>query len=175
MVCLYINRPVIDQKASGGAGFCFPARHCNMLLYRGPREHGRPRSLANLTCRTISQGIALRPGSLGEASKIYWPSQDDLNNPVLPSMSPVRLPNMLLDLFLNFRVVILSLCLVAWYVARRNKRGDCPLPPGPKSFPIIGNLLDMPTRDEWVTFGKWSKEFGSAPVLAFQSCLNCCS
>ena len=74
---------------------------------------------------------------------------------------------MLLDLFLKFRVVILCLCLVAWYVARRNKRGGCPLPPGPKGLPIVGNLLGMPTRDEWVTFGKWSKDFGSAADLAF--------
>ena len=81
---------------------------------------------------------------------------------------------MLLDLVLKFRVVILGLCLVAWYVTRRNKLGGYPLPPGPKGFPIIGNLVDMPIRDEWVTFGKWSKDFGSAAVLAFQSCPNCC-
>ena len=81
---------------------------------------------------------------------------------------------MLLDLVLKFRVVILGLCLVAWYVVRRNKRGDYPLPPGPKGVPIIGNLLDIPIRDEWVTFGKWSKDFGLTAVLAFQSCPNCC-
>ena len=81
---------------------------------------------------------------------------------------------MLLDLFLDLRVVILGLCLVAWYVARRSKRGSYPLPPGPKGLPIIGNLLGMPTSDEWVTFGKWSKEFGSFAVPSFQSCPNCC-
>lgn len=80
---------------------------------------------------------------------------------------------MLLDFFLNFRVFVLSICLVAWYVARRNKRGGLPLPPGPKGLPIIGNLLGMPTSDEWVTFTKWSKDFGSVAVLSFQSCSNC--
>ncbi|KAI0299840.1 cytochrome P450 [Russula brevipes] len=72
---------------------------------------------------------------------------------------------MFFDLFLNFRVAaVLGFFLVAFYVARRKKRGDYPLPPGPKGFPIIGNLLDMPTRNEWMTFQKWSKDFGSDVV-----------
>jgi hypothetical protein len=68
---------------------------------------------------------------------------------------------MSLGFFLNFPVVLLGFCLVAAYLlARRKKYGKYPLPPGPKGFPIIGNLLDMPTSDEWVTFQKWSKDFG---------------
>lgn len=73
---------------------------------------------------------------------------------------------MSLCLFLNFPVVALGLCLVALYLlARRKKHGEYPLPPGPKGLPIIGNLLDMPTSDEWLTFQKWSKDFGSSLFL----------
>jgi hypothetical protein len=69
-----------------------------------------------------------------------------------------------LSLFPKLPVVVLGLLLViVMYLARRKKRGHYPLPPGPKGLPIIGNLLDMPTRDEWVTFQKWSKDFGSVP------------
>ncbi|KAJ7232413.1 cytochrome P450, partial [Mycena rebaudengoi] len=35
------------------------------------------------------------------------------------------------------------------------------LPPGPKKLPLFGNLFGMPTKFEWETFTKWSKELGS--------------
>ncbi|KAG6877771.1 hypothetical protein C0993_004146 [Termitomyces sp. T159_Od127] len=41
----------------------------------------------------------------------------------------------------------------------RQKRGG-PLPPGPKWYPFIGNLLDVPSEREWVTFGKWGERYG---------------
>ncbi|KAG6879997.1 hypothetical protein C0992_008204 [Termitomyces sp. T32_za158] len=40
------------------------------------------------------------------------------------------------------------------------QRGHGTLPPGPKGYPLIGNLLDMPTRQEWVTFGEWGERYG---------------
>ncbi|KAF8954906.1 cytochrome P450 [Flammula alnicola] len=42
------------------------------------------------------------------------------------------------------------------YVARR--RNHLPLPPGPKTLPFIGNLLNMPRELEWKTYDRWSKE-----------------
>ncbi|KAF9044301.1 cytochrome P450 [Panaeolus papilionaceus] len=42
---------------------------------------------------------------------------------------------------------------------RRNPLG-LPLPPGPKGYPIIGNLLDMPTEKAWLTYHEWSKTYG---------------
>lgn len=33
------------------------------------------------------------------------------------------------------------------------------LPPGPKGWPIIGNVLDMPATFEWITFHQWAKQF----------------
>ncbi|KZP02374.1 cytochrome P450, partial [Athelia psychrophila] len=35
------------------------------------------------------------------------------------------------------------------------------LPPGPRGWPLIGNLLDMPSTDEWRTYAQWVKEFNS--------------
>ncbi|KAJ3485033.1 hypothetical protein NLI96_g5228 [Meripilus lineatus] len=34
------------------------------------------------------------------------------------------------------------------------------LPPGPKRLPLIGNVLDMPTSKEWLTFEQWGKQWG---------------
>jgi len=47
------------------------------------------------------------------------------------------------------------------YLKRRKNVSRLPLPPGPKKFPLIGNMLDMPTSFEWITYRKWCKEFNS--------------
>ncbi|KAK7035796.1 cytochrome P450 [Favolaschia claudopus] len=46
------------------------------------------------------------------------------------------------------------------YFSQRARSG-LPLPPGPKKWPIIGNLLDMPSTFEWLTFMEWSKKYNS--------------
>ncbi|KAI0069255.1 cytochrome P450 [Artomyces pyxidatus] len=36
-----------------------------------------------------------------------------------------------------------------------------PLPAGPRGLPIIGNALDWPTSQEWETFAKWGRKWGT--------------
>lgn len=36
------------------------------------------------------------------------------------------------------------------------------LPPGPKGWPVIGNLFDMPREKIWLTFSKWGETYGTA-------------
>ena len=36
------------------------------------------------------------------------------------------------------------------------------LPPGPRGWPIVGNVTDMPKQQEWVTFSKWAKHYGAS-------------
>ena len=49
----------------------------------------------------------------------------------------------------------LALCVLA------RRRHRAPPPPGPPGYPIIGNVLDMPTIDECHTFAKWRVAYGT--------------
>ena len=35
-----------------------------------------------------------------------------------------------------------------------------PLPPGPKGYPLIGNLFDMPVDKSWVVYDEWRETYG---------------
>lgn len=58
--------------------------------------------------------------------------------------------------------VVLSLAwlIYGWKQGRKDNIRGLPLPPGPKGYPIIGNLLDLPPDKPWVTFHEWSKIYG---------------
>lgn len=34
------------------------------------------------------------------------------------------------------------------------------LPPGPKPFPVLGNVRDLTAKELWLTAAKWAKEYG---------------
>ena len=34
------------------------------------------------------------------------------------------------------------------------------LPPGPQGLPVVGNILDMPSEKEWLTFAQWGERWG---------------
>lgn len=59
-----------------------------------------------------------------------------------------------------------SLAVLAGYMIKRlTQRPYPPLPPGPKSLPIIGHLLSMPRTAEHVAYANMSKELNSAFVV----------
>lgn len=63
-----------------------------------------------------------------------------------------------------------AFALVLYFFLERRRDGSVdylPLPPGPKKLPLIGNLLDMPKKFEWITYHKWCKEFGDACSYLF--------
>ncbi|KAL4264187.1 cytochrome P450 family protein [Pleurotus pulmonarius] len=51
------------------------------------------------------------------------------------------------------------LSLPGFYRLRRKTR--LPLPPGPKRYPIVGNLFDKPADYQWIKYFEWSKEYNS--------------
>ncbi|KAG6908818.1 hypothetical protein DXG01_003171 [Tephrocybe rancida] len=64
------------------------------------------------------------------------------------------------NIVLDVGAVTLALAAYFYFKERRNSE-QLPLPPGPKKLPLIGNLLDIPSSFEWVTYHKWCQELGS--------------
>ncbi|OJT10545.1 O-methylsterigmatocystin oxidoreductase [Trametes pubescens] len=60
--------------------------------------------------------------------------------------------------FTSILCAILAAILLAYRRSRTRRLG--PLPPGPQGWPLIGNLLDMPTTYHWLTFSDWSQRWG---------------
>ena len=53
------------------------------------------------------------------------------------------------------------------FVYRQLKKGrvnpkGLPLPPGPKGYPLLGNLFDMPIERAWLVYNDWYKTYGKA-------------
>ncbi|KAH9474438.1 Cytochrome P450 monooxygenase 208 [Psilocybe cubensis] len=68
-------------------------------------------------------------------------------------------------------VQLAALVLAGIFLKRLLRKKSEPLPPGPKKLPLIGNLLDMPSSQEWFTFAEWAKKWGdivSVSVLGQQ-------
>lgn len=66
------------------------------------------------------------------------------------------LPSLLLVIF----------ALIFWqstlYLRRRRASKGLPLPPGPKGWPIIGNILDFPKEYAWKRFVEWGSRYGQS-------------
>src|SRR5713101_4696105 len=75
------------------------------------------------------------------------------------------------------------LFLLVKFRDNRRRRG-LPYPPGPQSWPIMGNFLDVPIEKPWITYTDMSKKYGRCNIhshrpmfaqlkLAFQGDITC--
>lgn len=45
-----------------------------------------------------------------------------------------------------------------------NRLRGCTLPPGPRRWPIVGNLFDLPnTEQPWTVYNEWADVYGTCP------------
>ncbi|KAF8879274.1 cytochrome P450 [Infundibulicybe gibba] len=66
----------------------------------------------------------------------------------------------MLQIQLQYVVLAVVLCTVLYLASRRANALRLPLPPGPRGLPVIGNLLDVPTTNQWLVFDEWAKKYG---------------
>lgn len=65
---------------------------------------------------------------------------------------------------MDYSVYAVVAALFTVLVIRLQRRSPkLPYPPGPKGLPLIGNIRDIPSRQEWLTYAKWSRDFGMVP------------
>ena len=51
--------------------------------------------------------------------------------------------------------------LAVWFLMKfLFSKARAPSPPGPRPLPIIGNVLDVPQKEPWVSFTEWGKHYG---------------
>ncbi|KAF9044364.1 putative CyP450 monooxygenase [Panaeolus papilionaceus] len=59
--------------------------------------------------------------------------------------------------------------LARWMGDRKSNPRRLPYPPGPRGYPLIGSLLDVPTEKPWLVYNKWGKSYGD---IIFYSALG---
>ncbi|KAJ3550195.1 hypothetical protein NM688_g5103 [Phlebia brevispora] len=62
-----------------------------------------------------------------------------------------------MDLPVTLLILVSIVALVGLVSRSRRNR----LPPGPKGIPLFGNIFDVPKSHEWLTYAKWSRQYGS--------------
>lgn len=61
----------------------------------------------------------------------------------------------------------LAVLFVALFFWRRSKTAgsSLPLPPGPKPWPLLGNITDLKAKEFWLAAAEWAKVFGDVVYL----------
>ena len=77
-----------------------------------------------------------------------------------PGSSP-PLPFARMDIPYNFHISYIWILVAAFLTYYSIKdRHRLPLPPGPDSLPIIGNVFDLPSSHEYLKYAEWGKKHG---------------
>ena len=48
---------------------------------------------------------------------------------------------------------------------RDSNPNGLPLPPGPRGYPLIGNLFDMPVHKPWLIYDEWRRTYGKIFII----------
>lgn len=59
----------------------------------------------------------------------------------------------------EYFAVLLVTTVIFLFVRNKIGRSKLPYPPGPKGSFLIGNIRDIPSSHEWITYAQWSRDF----------------
>ncbi|OCH90317.1 cytochrome P450 [Obba rivulosa] len=57
-------------------------------------------------------------------------------------------------------LAVVFLLVLRFAFRQRSPLSRLPLPPGPPPLPLVGNIKDVPTSHEWITYAEWAKTYG---------------
>ena len=68
-----------------------------------------------------------------------------------------------LDVVNNHPYLTLAPAVIGFVILQRlaRWRSRSHLPPGPKGFPIVGNIFDLATANVWEQFSAWGRQYGA--------------
>lgn len=58
-------------------------------------------------------------------------------------------------------VLAVGLLFLIAYIVGIYRKPKKTLPPGPSGIPILGNLLDIPTRNAWLRYQELGRQYGT--------------
>ena len=59
---------------------------------------------------------------------------------------------------MDLLIGVVAFALLALLLVSRRPRHRSP--PGPAGIPLLGNIFGLPKRSEWLTYWRWSHEYG---------------
>ena len=84
-----------------------------------------------------------------------------------PIILPISLNSIMIGLLQTYPYQTLAALFLGCIVlgqfigkGKKNNPKDLPLPPGPKGYPLIGNLFDFPLANPWLVYQKWCDIYG---------------
>ena len=74
----------------------------------------------------------------------------------------------MLGIYPYYKLTALFFSIMLFRRLKKGRDGNpngLPLPPGPKGYPLIGNLFDMPAQRSWIVYDEWRKTYGKPFII----------
>ena len=78
---------------------------------------------------------------------------------------PMSMIDLVVVTYSHHTLVLLFFSYIIFRQLKKATNGNpngLPLPPGPKGYPILGNLFDIPIDKAWLVYNEWRKTYGKS-------------